>query len=244
MPLLQQLSTKTIVLAPLHSPTQFLASAIDSSTSSSSYFATDGQSASPSWCWAPIWSPWPDFITVEHLWSSCCGMSSLMRRVCNLLVQFSVTLQAKSRRAHICCLIWDYRAPFFRLLRLAGLQWRYSLTKGLSPAGLKTVFYCPNSWDSPNLEALVLVFISPRNKVAQINPRALGSLSVASYDSQGYNLGILSRLHTGWLSTQTPRYMASAQTTQKTSQAKFLHCREDDCCSDYLTITVVWWVIT
>jgi hypothetical protein len=32
--------------------------------------------------------------------------------------------------------------------------------------------------------------------VAQIYPRALGSLSVASYDSQGYSAGILSRLHT------------------------------------------------
>jgi endonuclease YncB( thermonuclease family) len=29
------------------------------------------------------------------------------------------------------------------------------------------------------------VFISPRNRVAQLYPRALGSLSVASYDSQG-----------------------------------------------------------
>jgi hypothetical protein len=33
--------------------------------------------------------------------------------------------------------------------------------------------------------------------VAQIYPRALGSLSVASYDLQDYGGGILSRLHTG-----------------------------------------------
>jgi hypothetical protein len=33
--------------------------------------------------------------------------------------------------------------------------------------------------------------------VAQIYPRALGSISVASYDSQGYGEGILSLLHTG-----------------------------------------------
>jgi hypothetical protein len=33
--------------------------------------------------------------------------------------------------------------------------------------------------------------------VSQIYPRALGSLSVASYDSQGFGGGILSRLHTG-----------------------------------------------
>jgi hypothetical protein len=35
------------------------------------------------------------------------------------------------------------------------------------------------------MEGQVPVFISPRNKVAQIYPQALGYLSVASYDSQG-----------------------------------------------------------
>jgi hypothetical protein len=45
---------------------------------------------------------------------------------------------------------------------------------GLSPMGLKTIFYCPISWDSPNLEDQVPVFtsISPRNRVAQIYPPA------------------------------------------------------------------------
>jgi hypothetical protein len=33
--------------------------------------------------------------------------------------------------------------------------------------------------------------------VAQLYPQALGSLFVASYDSQGYGGGIRSRLHTG-----------------------------------------------
>jgi hypothetical protein len=40
--------------------------------------------------------------------------------------------------------------------------------------------------DSPNLEGKVPVFISPRNGVAQLYPQAVGSLFVASYDSQGY----------------------------------------------------------
>jgi hypothetical protein len=40
--------------------------------------------------------------------------------------------------------------------------------------------------DSPNLEGHVPVFISPRNRVARLHPRALCSLFVASYDSQGY----------------------------------------------------------
>jgi hypothetical protein len=51
--------------------------------------------------------------------------------------------------------------------------------------------------DSPNLEGQVPVFISPRNRVAQLHPQALGSLFVASYDSQGYGGGIRPRLHTG-----------------------------------------------
>jgi hypothetical protein len=41
--------------------------------------------------------------------------------------------------------------------------------------------------DSPNLEGQVPIFISPRNRVAQLYPQALGSLSVTSYSSQGYS---------------------------------------------------------
>jgi hypothetical protein len=64
-----------------------------------------------------------------------------------------------------------------------------------SPAELTAIFYCL-IWDTTNLEGQVPVFISPRNKVAQLYPRALGSLFVASYDSQGYGGDILTRLHT------------------------------------------------
>jgi hypothetical protein len=67
---------------------------------------------------------------------------------------------------------------------------------GRSPAELTTIFYSL-IWDSPNLEGQVPVFISLRNRVAQLYPRAQGSLFVASYDSQGYSGGILTRLHTG-----------------------------------------------
>jgi hypothetical protein len=38
---------------------------------------------------------------------------------------------------------------------------------------------------SPNLEDQFPVFISPRKRVAQLQPQPLGSLFVASYDSQG-----------------------------------------------------------
>jgi hypothetical protein len=58
-----------------------------------------------------------------------------------------------------------------------------------------TTFYCLR-FDSPNLEAQVPVFIFPRSRVSWLYSQLLGSLFVASYDSQGYGGGILSRLHT------------------------------------------------
>jgi hypothetical protein len=39
---------------------------------------------------------------------------------------------------------------------------------GLSPMGLMSIFYCLYFWDSPNLEGQVPVFISPKNRVAQL----------------------------------------------------------------------------
>jgi hypothetical protein len=68
------------------------------------------------------------------------------------------------------------------------------LLLGPSPAELTTVFYYL-IWDSRNLEAQVLVFTSRINRVANLYPLALGSLFVASYDSQGYGGDILIRLH-------------------------------------------------
>jgi hypothetical protein len=51
--------------------------------------------------------------------------------------------------------------------------------------------------DSLSLEGQVPVIISPRKKVAQLHPQALGSPFVASYDSQGYGGGIQTRLTLG-----------------------------------------------
>jgi hypothetical protein len=55
----------------------------------------------------------------------------------------------------------------------------------------------PQIRDSPNLEGQVSMFISPSNRVARLYPQAMGSLFIASYDSQGYGGGIRTRLHTG-----------------------------------------------
>jgi hypothetical protein len=52
--------------------------------------------------------------------------------------------------------------------------------------------------DFPNTDGKVPEFIATRNRVAQLYPQAPGSLFVASYDSQVYVGGILTRLHTGF----------------------------------------------
>jgi hypothetical protein len=61
---------------------------------------------------------------------------------------------------------------------------------GSTPAELVTTFYSLKFETHPTWGARSPVFISPRNRVAQLNPQALGSFFVASYDSQGYGGGI------------------------------------------------------
>jgi hypothetical protein len=63
--------------------------------------------------------------------------------------------------------------------------------------------------DSLNLEGQVSVFKSPGNRVAQLYPQALGSLFVASYDSQGYGEGLRPRLHTGGIRMNASRVESS-----------------------------------
>jgi hypothetical protein len=48
----------------------------------------------------------------------------------------------------------------------------------LSPTGLMSIVYCLYFWNSPNQEGQVPVFISPRNRVAQLYPRPLGSMEI------------------------------------------------------------------
>jgi hypothetical protein len=71
--------------------------------------------------------------------------------------------------------------------RVCNLQCNHSIVRvAQNPKPYFTV-----SSETPNLEGQVTVFISPRNRVAQLYPRAMGSLYVISYDSQGYGGGIL-----------------------------------------------------
>jgi hypothetical protein len=66
---------------------------------------------------------------------------------------------------------------------------------GFESRGTRDLILLSQIRDPRNQEGQVPVFISPRNRVAQLYPQALGSLFVASYYSQGYGEGIRTRLH-------------------------------------------------
>jgi hypothetical protein len=68
---------------------------------------------------------------------------------------------------------------------------------GSESRGTRDHILLSQSRGSPNLEGQDPVFIAPRNRVAQLYTQTLGSLFVASYDSQGYGGGIKTRFHAG-----------------------------------------------
>jgi hypothetical protein len=122
----------------------------------------------------------------------------VVRRPSGTCDQFFFLLEISFRQFHVCYFV----APSLKRGRVCNLLYNcfwdlpeQSLLGG-SPAELTAMFYCL-IWGSPNLEGQVPIFISPRNRVAQLYSRALGSLYVASYDSLGCGGGILTRLHTG-----------------------------------------------
>jgi hypothetical protein len=96
--------------------------------------------------------------------------------------------------------VWWCGAPSLMMGRVCRLQLLLGLasavTLGSESRGTHDRILLSQIRDSPNLEGQVPVpvFIFPRNKVAHLYPQALGSLFVASYDSQGYGGGIRTRL--------------------------------------------------
>jgi hypothetical protein len=114
---------------------------------SQSYITTDSQSASPSWCQVPIWDR-------DHF------------------IPFSLRLFLDSYR------FVDVGRPLWREVGSVVFSFCRALPaqpfSDLSSTGLTSIFYCPYFLDSRNLEGQVPVFISTRNKVAQLYPRALG----------------------------------------------------------------------
>jgi hypothetical protein len=129
--------------------------------------ATDGQAASVSWCRVPIWNLWSNFSFL----SDSCGF---------LDVQHPLW---REDRSVICLYNCFWALP------------EQSLS-GSSPAELTTIFCCL-IWDSLNVEVQLPIFMTPEDRVAQLYLRALGSLFVATYDSQRYGECILTRLQTG-----------------------------------------------
>jgi hypothetical protein len=137
---------------------------------------TDGQSASLSWCQAPILGLRPDLYycqTVAGLLMWGAGRSLTRERICGvqllLFLASAVILGSESRGTCDHILLSQIR-------------------------------------DFPNLEGQVPAFISPRMRVAQLYPQALGSRFVASYDSHGYGGSIRTRLLAGnWV----PRFKKS-----------------------------------
>jgi hypothetical protein len=93
----------------------------------------------------------------------------------------------------VCCC----GAPFLTVGRVCRLQLLLALASvvilGSESRRLETIFYCLRIETPPNLEGQV----PPRNRVAQLYHQALCSLSVVSYDSQGYGGGIRAHLYAG-----------------------------------------------
>jgi hypothetical protein len=98
-----------------------------------SYITTDGPSASLSWNKAPIWDLWPDFYycqTVAGLliWGALSdartGLSFIITAGPRQLSHSRVRVPWDSRQYFSVSEIRYF--PFRRLLRLAGLRWKYS----------------------------------------------------------------------------------------------------------------------
>jgi hypothetical protein len=122
---------------------------------SQSYITTVSQPASQSvsqsvgrpWCQAPIWDPQPIFPLPSLI---------IFRQL-----QFSAMGHPLRQEVGsvVFCFCWASPAEPF---------------SDLSLMGLTSIFYCLYFWDSPNMEGQGPVFISPKNRVAQLYPQALG----------------------------------------------------------------------
>jgi hypothetical protein len=135
---------------------------------SQSYVATDGQSASLSWRQAPIWDLRTDFYYCQTI-ASMLRWGALSDERTGLPFTIAAGLASAVILGPESC---GTRDPRDHIL-LSQIR------------------------DFPNLEGQVSVFISSRNRVAQLYSRALGSLFVASYGSQGSAGGIRTSLHAG-----------------------------------------------
>jgi hypothetical protein len=93
--------------------------------------------------------------------------------------------------------IWGLRPDFYYCQTVAGwLMWGalsdertglpFTIAAGICHRGTRDHILLYQIRDSPNREGQVPVFIFPRNRVAQLNPQALGWIFVSAHDSYGY----------------------------------------------------------
>jgi hypothetical protein len=104
----------------------------DGSLESESYITTDGQSASLSWNKVPTWDLRPDFYYCQIV-AGLLMWAALSDERADLTF---TTAAGSHQRSHFRVRVpWDsrpyfnvsdLRLPFCRLVRLAGLRWRYS----------------------------------------------------------------------------------------------------------------------
>jgi hypothetical protein len=105
----------------------------ESESESESYVTTDGHSASLSWSKAPIWGlrPYLDYCqTITGL--LMCGALSDERTILSFTIAAGSRQRSHSRvrvplNSRPYFTVSDSRLIFCRLLRLAGLRWRYSI---------------------------------------------------------------------------------------------------------------------
>jgi hypothetical protein len=118
---------------------------------SESYLTTNGQSASLSLSKAPIWGLRPEFYycrTVAGLsmWGSLSDERTGLPLQLLLAFASAVILGSKSRGTRDHILLSQIRDfPFRRLLRLAGLKWRYSTPPPTVPLLLPSCIFCRGS---------------------------------------------------------------------------------------------------
>jgi hypothetical protein len=99
-----------------------------------------------------------------------------VRRPSETCDQFFFLLEISFRQLWLCYFL----APSLMRGRVCNIPydcfwaWPEQSPLGRRPAELTAILYCL-IWDSPNLEGKVTVFISHRNRVAQLYPQALGS---------------------------------------------------------------------
>jgi hypothetical protein len=147
--------------------------------------------------WKSVWTGTVKF----HSW---CWFCSTIFAICGYRQSFRCF---GSKRIHLilcrsyssCCELTHFDLEH-EMVSCSNSCWSSSAQSfmGLSSAGLVTIFSCLKFETRYNLEGQIPVFKSPRNRVARLYTQALGSLFIASYDSQGYGGGIRPRLHKGY----------------------------------------------